>query len=672
MASLYFANEPREKIASVLHSKVQEWYEAIERQGRLNIWRKVHRYYHALNTQGVHEASQISRTGEQGELSVMKANHYRNLLQHLHVLTTQQRPSFECRALNTDVKSQVQTILGRNILEYYLRERRLDVEYRYAAEVAIAYAESYTEIEWDREEGDDVAVDEEAGKIIKTGDIRATVYEPIDVVRQLRSNREKQQWYIMRRWVNRWDLAARYPEYAEYIEKFSETAANDQFYYYNAATYSPTPENEDLIPVYRMYHERTPACPMGRFVEFLGSELCLEYDVLQYDTVPVFPMIPSRQHGTSFGYSVSFDLLCVQEAIDLLYSTVLSNQAAFGVQNVWMPPGADISATQLAGGLNIIESPQKPEPINLTNTPPEIFNFTKAIEQLGETLSGVNSVARGQPEASLKSGAALALIASQAVQFSNGLQAAYARLLEDTGTCILRTLTTRATLPRAAVIAGKNNKSYMKDFTGDDLRSINRVIVDLGNPVSRTVAGRIQMAQDMLQAQVIQKPEQYIQVIETGSTEPMIDEQRAQELLVDSENEALQEGRPVMAIATDKHQKHIDCHASVLAGAAERMDPALVQRVLAHINEHINLLRTTDPALLNLLGQAPIAVQPNGMPTPPQGQNAPQPNAQPQGPGAPTPQPGEQVVAAPGSGPEIQANMPDMPKAPAVEGMPAA
>jgi hypothetical protein len=127
-----------------------------------------------------------------------------------------------------------------------------------------------------------------------------------------------------------------------------------------------------------------------------------------------------------------------------------------------------------------------------------------------------------------------------------------------------------------------------------------------------------------------------------------------------------------MAIATDMHIKHIQAHKLVLGTAQSRMRPDLVNAVNAHIQEHINALRTTDPALLNALGQAPIAVQPNGAPTPPQGQNAPQPNAQPQGPGAPTPQPGEQVVAAPGSGPEIQANMPDMPKAPAVEGMPAA
>ena len=655
----YFASLPREDIASELHQRVTNFYEEIERNGRLALWRKAHRYYYALNESGAHEASRIRRGGESDQLSILKANHYRNLLQHLHVLVTQQRPSFDCRAINTDTKSQIQTILGKNILEYYWREKRLDVDARQSGEVAILYGEAYLEVEYDTEQGDEVAADMDADKILKTGDIVSRVYEPINVIRTVRSDKERQDWYILRRWVNRYDWAARFPDNAEFILNYSESD-NTSIHYYDFQLQGSA-DSADLIPVYIFYHDKTPACPMGRRAVFMGPDICLEYDTLTTPVLPVFPMIPSRQHGTSFGYTVAFDLLCVQEAIDLLYSTILSNQAAFGVQNIWMKPGSMLMPTQLAGGLNILESTEKPEAINLTNTPPEIFNFLQSIEKLSEVLSGINSVARGQPEASLKSGAALALVASQAVQFSNGLQAAYARLLEDTGTAILRTLQTRATLPRAAVIAGKNNKSYMKDFTGDDIKSINRVIVDLGNPVSRTIAGRIQMAQDLLQAQVIKKPEQYIQVIETGSIEPMIDQQLQSQILIDQENEALREGRPVQALVCDKHKEHIEAHCSVIGTPEERSDPELVARVLAHLQEHVDQLSTGNPALLNLLGQAPIQVLPNGQAaTGPQGANAPQPNQQP-GPGQP---PSTQVQAPMGSSPEIAASMPNMPQVP--------
>lgn len=662
----YFANETQDKIAEKLNEKVAQFYDDVDRNGRLGLWRRAHRQYFALDAQGIHEASEISRGGEQGELSIIKANHYRNLLQHLHVLVTQNRAAFECRAINTDYASQVQTILGRNILEYYVRERRLDLHYRLAAEYALAYAEAYLEMEWDPDLGDEVAVDEEglvfpAGHKVKTGDVVVRVYDPINVARPCRADVDGQlDWYILRRHENRYDLAAQHPEHAEAIIGHSDDDAGQRLYDYG---YVQTSEDDDQIPVFTLYHARTKACPNGRRAKFLSSNLCLEYSDLEYEEMPVYEMIPQRQHGTSFGYSVGFDLLCVQEAVDLMYSTILSNQATFGVQNIWMLPGSNLQPSQLGGGLNILESAQKPEPINLTHTPPEIFNFLKGLETLGEVLSGVNSVARGQPEASLKSGSALALVASQAVQFSNGLQAAYVRLQEDSATGLLRILQSKAALPRATVVAGKDNRTYMKEFSGKDLSSLNRVIVDSSNPMSQTLPGRMQMAQDMTQMGAT--PEQYYQVLSTGRIDPMMDEKRREALTITAENEALRDSRPVAMMITDMHVQHIKDHKSVLADPESRMDPDLVRRVNAHIQEHITALRSTDPALLQVLGQNAIA--PAGMPQAPnQGEGAPQPNA-PQG----APQPGQQVPAPEGTPPQVAQNMPDLPAVPPT-GNPAA
>jgi len=670
----YFANLPAPDVINALYDKVVAFYEQVDRNGRLRLWRKAHRYFFALDSGGNHEASAIASGGEQGELSLLKANHYRNLLQHLHVLTTQNRPTFECRAVNTDHASQVQTILGRNILDYYMRERRLDTDFRYAAEVAINYSEAYIELEWDPGIGDPVRpeIDPETGeptdKIINSGDTQMRVYEPINVIRAIYSDKARQDWYILRRHISRFELMARYPTQAEAIRTHSDDTQTKYGYYDNSAFFGDE-ESQDLLPVYVFYHDRTAACSNGRRTVFLGNSIMLEDAPLDSADMPVYPMIPARQHGTSFGYSVSFDLMCVQEAIDLIYSTILSNQAAFGVQNIWMKPGTQLSPTQLSGGLNLFESMEKPESINLTNTPPEIFKFMQGLEQLGEVLSGVNSVARGQPEASLKSGSALALVASQAVQFSNGLQAAFTRLLEDTGTGLLRMLQNKANLPRAAAIAGSSNRSFVKDFVGSDIANINRVIVDVGNPVSRTIAGRLQMAQDLLQAQVIKHPEQYIQVVETGSLDPLIDDQRAEELLINSENEALREGRPVTVLAVDNHLQHIQEHKTVLADPESRLQAALAKSVLDHIQAHISALRTTDPGLLNALGQQALAAAPGGAPPPQsmQGKNAPQPNT-PEAPTGQPPQPGQQIPAPPNTPPNIAQQLPKLPTAPEASG----
>jgi hypothetical protein len=664
--NVYFAQLPKEQIAERLNEKVANFFDEIDRNGRLGLWRRAHRQYFALDAQGVHEASEISRGGEQGELSLIKANHYRNLLQHLHVLVTQNRPAFECRAINTDYESQVQTILGRNILEYYVRERRLDLHYRLAAEYALAYGEAYVELEWDMDAGDEVAVDAEGlvfppGHKVKTGDIVVRTYDPINVIRRCRADVDGQQdWYILRRRENRYDLAAQHPDEADAILGHGDSDASERLHDYG---YEQVDQDDDMIPVFTLFHARTKACPNGRRVKFLSSNVCLEYGDLEYAEMPVYSMIPQQQHGTSFGYSVGFDLLCVQEAVDLMYSTILSNQATFGVQNIWMKPGSNLMPSQLGGGLNVLESMEKPEPINLTHTPPEIFNFLKGLETLGEVLSGVNSVARGQPEASLKSGSALALVASQAVQFSNGLQAAYVRLQEDSATGILRMLQRKAALPRATVVAGKDNRTYVKDFTGKQLQALNRVIVDTSNPMSQTLPGRMQMAQDMTQMGAT--PEQYYQVLATGRIDPLMDEKRRTSLTITAENEALREGRPVAMMITDQHVQHIQEHATVLGGNDERMNPELVDRVNAHLQEHINALRTTDPGLLQVLGQNAIA--PPGMPQQPnQGASAPQPNA-----GGAVPAQGGPVPAPEGSPPAVAQNMPSMPTPPPT-GNPAA
>jgi hypothetical protein len=306
----------------------------------------------------------------------------------------------------------------------------------------------------------------------------------------------------------------------------------------------------------------------------------------------------------------------LQEGIDSLYSTILTNQSAFGVQNLYVPKGSDISVNNLGGGLNIIEgNPQfgKPEPMNLTNTPAEVFNFLQLLERSIETISGVNSVTRGNPEASLRSGSALALVQSMTLQFMSGLQQEYVKLMEDVGTGLVYLLKDFAKAPRVAAVVGKNNKTYMREFTGDDLSSISRVVVDVGNPLSRTTAGRVQMAEQMLQMGVIQNPKDYISVINTGNLNTLTEDTQDELFLVKGENEKLARGEQVVATIIDNHMEHINSHKSVLADPDLRQDTEVVQNTLDHIQEHINMLREGDPELLQMLGQQPLQPsQPQG------------------------------------------------------------
>jgi hypothetical protein len=413
-------------------------------------------------------------------------------------------------------------------------------------------------------------------------------------------------------------------------------------------------DDSDNIPVYTLIHKPTPALPNGRYTECIDNSIVLQDGPIPYDETHIYRIAPDEESGTIFGFTVGFDLLGMQEAIDMLYSTAITNQATFGVQNILVPKGHDLSTSQLSGGLNVMEfDPKvgKPESLNLTSTPPEIFNFMQQLEHLMETISGVNSVARGNPEASLKSGAALALVQSMAVQFSMGLQQSYAQLVEDLGTGTIKILQKFAAVPRVAEIAGKSNRPMMKEFTGGDLDMINRVMVDMGNAMTRTTAGKVNLAEQMLNFNMIENPDQYIQVVNTGRLEPVIQGKQAQLLLIKSENEKLSEGQPQRVLATDNHAKHVLEHSAVLSNPEIRQTPddPIVMVTLQHIQEHLDMMG--NPAiqqLMQVLHQEIVA---------------------PAAPPAPPPAPGAMGQALDPTQPVMQeaaaVNQPNMPQPPA-------
>lgn len=610
---VYFANKPKDKIGEALYDKVKDWYRDMEVSGIYSRMRKSYHSYYGFNGDD-HMSSEIYQAGIQGELSLIKVNQYRSLLQNMLVMTTSQRPAMDARAINADYKSLAQTVLANGLLDYYMREKRLERYLKKATEIALVFGEGYVRLEWDATAGTEYTIDPETGRMRYSGDLKFSTMTPIDVIRDLyRNDSYEDDWMIVRHLKNRYEIAAKYPELKEKILSMNTIDRDETLFLYPKMM-----QNTDLIPVYEFYHKSTDAVEGGRQVVFLDADIIIYDGPLPYENIPVYRIAPGDFIGTPHGYTVGFDLLAMQDALDTLHSTIVTNQSTFGVQNVMVPKGHDLSVSQLSGGLNLIEydpigqGAGKPEVLNLTYTPPEIFNFVQILTQTMETISGVNSVARGNPEANLRSGNALALIQSMALQFNSGLQNSYTQLVEDVGTAIIDTLREFATVPRIAMITGKNNRSELKEFKGNDLSDIDRVVVDMGNPLSKTIAGKTEIANNLLQQGLITSPQQYIQVLQTGQIEPLINSEQSELMLIKQENEKLADGNPVRALATDQHALHIMEHRTVLA-SPEARDPRNVdiqRATLDHIQEHIELLKNTDPNLLALIGQQPIQSAP--------------------------------------------------------------
>jgi hypothetical protein len=607
----YWATVPANEIADEILDKTEKFYEYLSLSGRLDLFRRSWAYYYRPRITG----ARLNPTGSQGELTAFSVNHYRNLLVHLETMTVQQRAAFEPRATNSDVKSQSQVILATGLLDYYMREKKLERNIKQAVKDCLIFGEGYVRAEWDATSGETYGKTD-TGATVYEGDMKYTNYIPLDVIRDFtKTSAGQDDWHIVRDFQNKFTLAAKFPELAEDI--LSDSA--DMLDMVETTTLNALAlEDSDNVPVFTLIHKPTPALPQGRYTTVLNNGTVMMDGPIPYKETHVYRIAPDEESGTIFGFTVGYDLLSMQEGIDMLYSTALTNQATFGVQNILVPKGHDLSTSQMSGGLNVMEyDPKvgKPESLNLTQTPAEVFNFMQMIEKLMETISGVNSVARGNPEASLKSGAALALVQSMAIQFSMGLQQSYAQLVEDIGTGTINILKDFAAVPRVAAIAGKSNRPLMKEFSGNDLSAINRVMVDMGNPMTRTTAGKVNLAEQMMNFNLIENPDQYIQVITTGRLEPVIQGKQAELLLIKAENEKLADGIPQRALVTDQHSQHILEHKTVLASPEVRQDPnsPVIAATLAHIQEHIELLKTADPTLLALIHQQSAAA-PGGQP----------------------------------------------------------
>ena len=598
---VYFAAKPAEDVASNLLEKSSSFFNLLRANAYLEKLQRMWRAYHGAYDNDLGFGHRINFTGEQGEYTQLAVNHFRNIARNIFVMITANRPIMEARAVNTDYRSLAQTYIANGVLDYYMREKRLEDALKYATEMAIVLGSGFIKLEWNATAGEAYDVDPDTGEFNYEGEIEFSNLSPLDVIVDGTKETWDNEWIMCRTFKNRYDLMAKYPELAD---KIKGIPPKNQSSVYRLAVFSN--DDTDDIAVYEFYHKRTEAMPEGRYILFLDSDIVLLDTPMPYRVIPIFRIAPSNIMGTPYGYSDMFDIFPIQEGINALYSTIMTNQNAFGVQNLFVPRDADVSIASLQAGMNIIEGNSKPEPINFTQTPAEIFKFLEMLIHSAETISGVNSVARGNPEASLKSGAALALVQSMSLQFMSGLQQSYVKLIEDVGTALLNILKDFATAPKVIALVGKNNRTKLKEFTGEQISAINRVVVDVGNPLSRTIAGRVQMAEQMLQMNLIKTPQQYFQVMNSGRLDSMFEGEIDELMLVKSENERMMEGEDVLASALDAHRLHIMEHKSVLSDPDLRKDPDLIQNVMNHILEHVELLRNTDPDLLALIGEQPL------------------------------------------------------------------
>jgi hypothetical protein len=664
----YYWRKPTVECIQALARKASEYYEYCNATGKMAMWRMVFEQYN----RGYITLGSVSRGGAEGELLNLPINEFRNIVDHVVGMTTQDKLAFEPQPVNNDYTTAAQVTLSKGILNDYGRNKGMDATCDHNAENAYLFGEGTTVKLFNENLGDLKFVDTSEQKIYRKGDIQFLDVNPTNLIRDIHIQQFKDnQWFIVRLFVNKYDLAAQYPDKAKDICEKSIATDWD-----NTRITATRGEKSDLVPLFLAFHKQTSALPFGRQIFYLDSDTWLEDQHLEYREFPVITNMPAPVESINFGYTVAFDLLPLQQVLEMIDGGLATNLSNFLVSNILVPDGCNLGVADLIGSMNLLKynaQSGKPEALNLVEFPPEAIPFRSFIVQRMETLAGINAQLRGMTDENITSGSQSALQDARAIRFNSRFAKSWAFFCGALATGVLHDLQDHPEDQRTGLVAGKGNRCYMKEFYGSDVNMIDRVSVSLGSAYANTEAGKIEMAKDMVGAGMITDPKEYLEVVETGSLEALTEGPHRELMLIKGENEKLSEGGMCKAAISDDHPTHILEHKNVIADPSLRLadDPKagrIVNNALTHIAEHEQLMMQciqTRPILagvLKLMPQGPAA------PPPPGGHpGAPMPQKKPLPPGANT-RPPVKPMAVPGA--PLQAKGPMLKKkAPGAPGM---
>ena len=272
-SNVYFAADEADEAVRYLTHKAWYWFTTLTANKYLE---KVKRAWAAHHGVYYEEAHQVNFGGEAGELVNVAVNHFRNLALHMLNMVTANRPAFRAKASNVDGRSKIQTNLANGILEYYMREKRLEVYLKTAVEYAIVMGSGYIHMGWNSTAGeiydkiqpepvlddnDEPYTNEQGqfttqdGQVLKPqeiyeGDCEFFNLSVFDVVFDPTKETSKDRdWVLTRRFKNKFDLAAKYPEFADRIKNLQTKSDHERYRW----TVSPYDETFD-VPVYEFYH----------------------------------------------------------------------------------------------------------------------------------------------------------------------------------------------------------------------------------------------------------------------------------------------------------------------------------------------------------------------------------------------------------------------------------
>lgn len=667
----YWANAEPETLAEEMQSRIKRYYEHVKESGRLAVWAKADALYYGGSDDGI-SSIWIEQTGDQGEQLAINDNQFRSIVRHAHNLVTGTRPYVRAQASNMDGRSLTQRRLAEGVFDHYWQHEDMEAAFVDADLLQLRAGDAWIFLGWDFHAGKLLGMAPVEGvegleRPVYEGDVRVRLYHPIDVVRDVHApDPHYLRWAITQRPMGRHDLLALYPEHYDAICGASAIPeVGVEIGYWHTAR----EQDREDVPVWELWHRPTPACPKGRYALMVGDTV-LEEGELPPSGWPLIEHCPDAETKRPFGFGDSWSICALQDAVNSLVSTLVSNADAFGIQTMFTDVNNPLEVEDIADGLRLIKGTSQPVPLQLLQPNEGTYKLADLLIKHAQQHLGLNDVARGDVSG-VSSGSMAALVQSMAVQFNSGRQRSWNRAIQRGGTQLVRTFQAFATTERVIDVVGERGRVLSKALTGADISDVSRIIVETSSPFLASSEGRKAFATEMMQFGVIKDPQQVLAVATTGRLEPITDRAETQVRNAAAENDRLVKGEPALVLLTDDHARHLDAHLAILDEPEVRENKPLAEHILDHVQTHIDQwtqLSAMNPALLLATGQQPLPVPPPmGAPMP----GGPAPEGPPQGPPNPSgPQPNARPeapvdVPPPPAAEQAGTDMPTMPINPA-------
>lgn len=549
----------------------ESWTQWCEDNGLAARWTQNACLYHgvdpgSLNDTNTWDEDSFCVLGDNGELLNSNYNDTRNLVQHILGMTCGTPPGIHAKAINDDAESLVAAQTFDGVFSYYLtthKSGRLLKQSRIAVEYSLVEDSGFMLCEWDDGAGKPtgvkmseqiVGIDEMGQPIMDMapevdergqqqleyeGDLYFKARSPWDVFFDPGAQDEDEaDWVLVRDQQNKFELARLYPEHKDRILASQPAGSGDRLSQWRRGFQRPMKTN--LIDVWKFYHRPTPGMPKGRRALLLDPATVLRDGINPYDRLPVFQIKAMEGLGSIIGYAPTNVSAPVQMSRNILSSSMMTNFAMFGVQNVAVKDADQFDVTEIAGSMNVLRyADTPPQALQLAAQANGIDDHYDRLGRVQETLLGVNSVQRGDPEASLKSGKALGIVQAAGVQYNSPLAASYAQFLKDVGNFMLFCFRNFLTSERITQIVGENERMQSVTWDKDTFGNIDRVEAELVDPAMRTLGYKTDLAMFMVQNGMVQVPQEFMTVLTTGQLKPMFRAEITELNLIHQENKEM-------------------------------------------------------------------------------------------------------------------------------------